>query len=94
MSFNMGGGGMNMPMPGGGGGGMKQFAGQGMQFNNQAAGQGAEIMGSMMGDIQNTSAMQMKMQTESAQINLMMKLNEALGKILKAIGDAVKALCG
>ena len=82
MSFNMG------------GGGLKQFAGQGMGMNHQAAGQGADIMGNMMGDIQGTSAMQMKMQTEMAQISLMMKLNEALGKILKAIGDAVKSLAG
>jgi hypothetical protein len=75
-------------------GGLQEFAGQGLQMNSQAAGQGGDIMGKMMGDIQGTSAMQMKMQTEMAQISLMMKLNEALAKIFKAIGDAVKNLAG
>jgi hypothetical protein len=81
---------MGMPQ----GGGLNQFSNQGLQLNNQAAGQSAGIMGSMMGDIQGTSAMQMKMQTEMAQISMMMKLNEALAKIFKAIGDAVKNLAG
>jgi hypothetical protein len=36
----------------------------------------------------------MKMQTEMGQINMMTKLNEALAKMFKAIGDAVKNRAG
>jgi len=74
--------------------GIGGFLGQGMNFNHQAAASGAHIMTSMMRDLQATSAMQMKMQTEMGQINMMMKLNEALAKMFKAIGDAVKGLAG
>jgi hypothetical protein len=74
--------------------GIGGFLGRGMNFNHGAASSGANIMNNMMKDIQSTAAMQMKMQTEMAQINMMMKLNEALAKMFKAIGDAVKGLAG
>jgi len=74
--------------------GLGGFLGQGLSYDSQAAGSGASIMNSMMGDIQQTAAMQMRMQTEMGQINMMMKLNEALAKMFKAIGDAVKGLAG
>jgi len=74
--------------------GIGGFLGQGLGFNHAASGTGASIMTSMMQDIQQTGAMQMKMQTEMGQINMMMKLNEALAKMFKAIGDAVKGLAG
>ena len=75
--------------------GLGGFLGQGLNFNqNQGVGSGTDIMNAMMRDIQQTAAMQMKMQTEIAQINMMMKLNESLAKTFKAIGDAVKGLAG
>jgi len=36
----------------------------------------------------------MKMQTEMGQIQMLVKMNEALAKIFKAIGDAIKGLAG
>jgi hypothetical protein len=74
--------------------GLGGFLGNGMGMNHGAAGDAATIQNSMMGDLQSTAAQQMRMQTEMGQINMMMKLNEALAKMFKAIGDAVKGLAG
>lgn len=75
--------------------GLGGFLGQGLNFNQtQGVRSGTDIMNAMMRDMQQTAAMQMKMQTEMAQINMMMKLNESLAKTFKAIGDAVKGLAG
>jgi hypothetical protein len=75
--------------------GIGGFLGQGLNFNqNQGVRSATDVMNAMMRDMQQTAAMQMKMQTEMAQINMMMKLNEALAKTFKAIGDAVKGLAG
>jgi hypothetical protein len=45
-----------------------------------------------MGDIKKTAAMQMKQQTEMGILQMMVKLNEALAKMFKALGDAIKGL--
>jgi len=74
--------------------GMGSFVGGGLSFNHHAADLGRDIMTTMMSDLQRTAAMQMRMQTEMGQINMMMKLNEALAKMFKSIGDAVKGLAG
>jgi hypothetical protein len=71
-----------------------RFAGTGLALNRRAASDGATIMKSMMGDIQESAKHEMEMQTEMGQINMMIKLNEALAKIFKAVGDAVKGLAG
>ncbi|HEY9109048.1 MAG TPA: hypothetical protein VIN58_20400 [Roseateles sp.] len=46
----------------------------------------------MMAQIQQTAAMQMKFQTEMGLIQMIVKMNEALAKMFKAIGEAVKGL--
>ncbi|WP_157572227.1 hypothetical protein [Hydrogenophaga taeniospiralis] len=46
----------------------------------------------MMGQIQQTAAMQMKFQTEMGLIQMIVKMNEALAKMFKAIGEAIKGL--
>ena len=72
--------------------GIGGFLGQGLGFNHAASGTGAYMMQSMMGDIQQTAAMQMKFQTEMGLIQMIVKMNEALAKMFKAIGEAVKGL--
>lgn len=62
--------------------------GQGQQ-GVDAAQQGAD---GSLAQIKQSSAMQMKMQTEMGQIQMLVKMNEALSKIFKAIGDAIKGL--
>jgi hypothetical protein len=46
----------------------------------------------LMAQIQQTAAMQMKFQTEMGIIQLIVKMNEALAKMFKAIGEAIKGL--
>jgi hypothetical protein len=46
----------------------------------------------MMDQIQQTAAMQMKFQTEMGLIQMIIKMNEALAKMFKAIGEAIKGL--
>ena len=75
-------------------GGFGGFMGPGLNFNHQGAQMGMQIGESMMGDIEAMAALQMKMQTEMGLLNMMIKLNEALAKMFKAIGDAVKGLVG
>ena len=71
---------------------MQSFIPGGLQLNQQAGMAGQQASSAMMGDIQGASAMQMKTQTEQGQITMMINLNQALAKIFKAIGDAVKSL--
>jgi hypothetical protein len=68
--------------------------GNGLNFNHGAANDASTMMNSMMGDIQQTTALQMKMQTEMGLLNMMTKLNEAMAKMFKAMGDAIKGLAG
>jgi hypothetical protein len=49
---------------------------------------------SQLSDIRNQSALQMRMQTEMGQLSMMVKLNEALAKLFKSLGDAIKGLVG
>jgi hypothetical protein len=46
----------------------------------------------MMAQIQQTAATQMKFQTEMGLIQMIVKMNEALAKMFKAIGEAIKGL--
>jgi len=46
----------------------------------------------MMGQIEQTAAMQMKFQTEMGIIQMIIKMNEALAKMFKAIGTALASL--
>lgn len=46
----------------------------------------------MMSQIQQTAAMQMKFQTEMGLIQMIVKMNEALAKMFKSIGEAIKGL--
>jgi hypothetical protein len=46
----------------------------------------------MMGQIRATAAQQMKFQTEMGIIQMIVKMNEALAKMFKAIGEAIKGL--
>jgi hypothetical protein len=47
-----------------------------------------------LGQMKQTSQLQSKMQMEMAQIQMTTKFNEALAKMIKAIGDAIKGLAG
>jgi hypothetical protein len=46
----------------------------------------------MMGQIEQTAAQQMKFQTEMGIIQMIVKMNEALAKMFKSIGEAIKGL--
>jgi hypothetical protein len=46
----------------------------------------------MMDQIRATAAMQMKFQTEMGIIQMIVKMNEALAKMFKSIGEAIKGL--
>jgi hypothetical protein len=74
--------------------GIGDFIGQATGMNSGAAAQGQQASDSMMNDLMGTSQMQMKMQSEQGLMNMMVKLNEALAKLFKAIGDAIKGLVG
>lgn len=66
----------------------------GMGFNHQAAGEGQQIVKSMIGDNEDATMAGIQAQTRQGQMQLLKSLNEALAKIFKAIGDAVKGLAG
>lgn len=74
--------------------GLDGALGQGLNFNHSAQGDSNTMNAAMMGDIQKTTAMTMKMQTEMGLLSMMTKLNEAMAKMFKAIGEAVKGLAG
>ncbi|WP_343640927.1 hypothetical protein [Roseateles sp.] len=68
-------------------------------FQSGAAGlsaQGTQAAGTdgsaMMDQIQQTAAMQMQFQTQMGIIQMVVKMNEALAKLFKAIGEAIKGL--
>jgi hypothetical protein len=70
-------------------------------FMSGAIGQGQagvdnseQAANAQLGQMQQSSALQIKMQMAMAQIQMTTKFNEALAKMLKAIGDAVKGLAG
>jgi len=70
-------------------------------FLSHAIGQGQtgvdnseQAANAQIGQMQQSSALQIKMQMAMAQIQMTTKFNEALAKMIKAIGDAVKGLAG
>ncbi len=72
--------------------GLQAFQAGGVQ-QSQAGTAAADSSGNaMMAQIQQTAAMQMKFQTEMGIIQLIVKMNEALAKMFKAIGEAIKGL--
>ncbi|WP_423600145.1 hypothetical protein [Roseateles sp. MS654] len=62
----------------------------------QLSAQGTQAAGkdgsAMMDQIQQTAAMQMQFQTQMGIIQMIVKMNEALAKLFKAIGEAIKGL--
>lgn len=64
----------------------------GAQLGAAGVGAAADTGNAAMNQIQQTSAMQMKFQTEMGLLQLMVKMNEALAKLFKAIGEAIKGL--
>lgn len=72
--------------------GMQAFQNGGSQLSAAGTGSAAQNGTDLMGQIQQTAAMQMKFQTEMGILQMIIKMNEALAKMFKAIGDAVKGL--
>ena len=69
---------------------MFQSGAAGLSANGtQAAGTDGAAM---MDQIQQTAAMQMQFQTQMGIIQMIVKMNEALAKLFKAIGEAIKGL--
>lgn len=62
------------------------------QFSANATSTASSTGGDMMQQIQNTAALQMKFQTEMGIIQMIVKMNEALAKMFKSIGEAIKGL--
>ena len=72
--------------------GLNPFFSQGLGMGQNAV-DNSSIMGrAQMMQIEATAAMQMRFQTEMGMIQMMVKLNEALAKLFKALGEAVKGL--
>ncbi len=74
--------------------GIPGFIDSALGFDQSAVADSFHINDSMMADIQAVAKQQMKMQTQMSQISLVTKLNEAMAKITKSIGDSVKNLAG
>jgi hypothetical protein len=72
--------------------GMQAFQNGGAQLSAAGTGAAASNGNDMMAQIQQTAAMQMKFQTEMGIIQMIVKMNEALAKMFKAIGEAIKGL--
>lgn len=71
---------------------MTQFQNGGAQLSQAGTAAAGSDGNAMMGQIQQTAAMQMKFQTEMGIIQMIVKMNEALAKLFKAIGEAIKGL--
>jgi len=72
--------------------GMNSFIQGGTQMSQQGTSAAGSMGNDMMAQIQQTGAMQMKFQTEMGILQMMIKMNEALAKMFKSIGEAVKGL--
>jgi hypothetical protein len=68
--------------------------GQGLGINQQATQMGDQLGDSMMNNMMHTQMRQMMMQQMQGLMAELTKLSEGLAKLFKAIGDAVKGLCG
>ncbi|WP_140635003.1 hypothetical protein [Methylibium rhizosphaerae] len=84
MSFNPGGIGMSS--------GTTALQNGGAQLSAAGTAAASKDGTDMMAQIQQTAAMQMKFQTEMGLIQMIVKMNEALAKMFKAIGEAIKGL--
>jgi hypothetical protein len=73
-------------------GGMNPFLQHGVGMGQQATDESGVMASQQMNQIKQTSAMQMKFQTEMGLIQMMVKMNEALAKMFKALGEAIKNL--
>ena len=86
---------MSIPSNGSGVGisnGTTQLQNGGAQLSAAGTAQAGSDGNAMMAQIQQTAAMQMKFQTEMGLIQMIVKMNEALAKMFKAIGEAIKGL--
>ncbi len=72
--------------------GLNMLQNGGAQLSAAGTQSAAKDGGDMMGQIQQTAAMQMKFQTEMGLIQMIVKMNEALAKMFKSIGEAIKGL--
>lgn len=66
--------------------------GPALGVQTQAGAEGDSAAESAMGAIRDTSMTQMRMQSEMGILKMLTSLNEALAKLFKALGDAVKGL--
>lgn len=64
----------------------------GVNLGQNAVGAADDVGNAQLAQIEQTAAMQMKFQTEMGLIQMMIKMNEALAKMFKAIGEAIKGL--
>jgi hypothetical protein len=71
-----------------------QFINNAVSGSNTGTGQAQQGAEAMMADMRAINDTQMKLQMETAIMNLMVKMNEALCKFIKAMGDAIKGLAG
>ncbi len=71
---------------------MDMFQAGASQLNNSGTQAAAGGAGDAMANIQQTAAMQMQFQTQMGILQMMIKLNEALAKMFKALGEAIKGL--
>ena len=83
---------MSMNNPVGMSSSMTQFQNGGAQLSAAGTGAAADDGNAMMGQIQQTAAMQMKVKTEMGIIQMIVKINEALANMFKSIGEAIKGL--
>ena len=74
--------------------GIGDFASQVMHTGQEGVDQAEQAGATQMGQMKASSQLQTKMQMEMSQIQLITKMNEALAKMIKAIGDAIKGLAG
>lgn len=72
--------------------GTQQLQAGGAQLSAAGTQAASQDGNAMMAQIQQTAAMQMKFQTEMGLIQMIVKMNEALAKMFKAIGEAIKGL--
>lgn len=72
--------------------GTQQLQAGGAQLSAAGTQSASQDGNAMMAQIQQTAAMQMKFQTEMGLIQMIVKMNEALAKMFKAIGEAIKGL--
>ena len=73
---------------------MQGFADQGVGISQAGADTSNAASDAMMQQMQAVSMQQMKTQTETAIMNLIVNINNALAKVMKAMGSSIKELAG